>query len=87
MGRACTSTIKVVHLPDGKCEVDMCYTHYGHETQIQHCKLSKRQKQSIAIKVQQGVAFDRILDDVCDDVPTEDSSLREERHPQHCPCV
>ena len=68
MGRACTSTIKVVYTPDGKCHVEMCHTHYGHDVQIQHIKLSKRQRESIAAKIQQGVSFDRILDDIRDNV-------------------
>ncbi|KXJ25287.1 hypothetical protein AC249_AIPGENE14600 [Exaiptasia diaphana] len=54
--RNCTSTITVV--------AEVCLTHYGHEVEPQHLRLSKEKHQEIAAKIQQGVTRDHILNDV-----------------------
>ncbi len=60
----CTSTIKAEQMNDGKIQVNICYTHYGHEKELQHKWLSKEKRQQIAALLQQGVSRDRILTDI-----------------------
>ena len=61
---------------DGTITVDVCYTHYGHEIELQHVWLSKTKRQELAAKMQQGVPRERILNDIREGV-TEDQFLRE----------
>ena len=48
----------------GRIKANITYTHYGHDTELQHTYLTKRQRQEIAAKRAQGVNPDKILDDV-----------------------
>ena len=68
--RNCTATIKVSEAEDKKVTVDVCHSHYGHRSQLQHIKFSKRQRREIAAKVEQGVSRDKILSDIRKDVGT-----------------
>ena len=60
----CTSTIKMEETKNGKIEVNICYTHYGHEKELQHIWLPKSKRQQVAALLQQGVSRDRILSDI-----------------------
>ena len=73
--RNCTSTIVVTYEDNGTIIVDVCYTHYGHEKELQHVWLSKGKRQELAAKIQQGVPRDRILSDIKESV-TEDNLSR-----------
>jgi uncharacterized protein YpmB len=64
MQKNCTSTIKVEARKDGKVLVDVCYTHYGHETALQHIWLPKGKHQKIAAQLQQGITRESILSDI-----------------------
>ena len=44
--------------------VEVCYTHYGHEKEIQHTWLPQRQCEQIAALLQQDVTRQRILEDI-----------------------
>ena len=44
--------------------MNICYTHYGHEKELQHTWLPKSKRQHIAALLQQGVSRDRILSDI-----------------------
>ena len=50
----------------GRIKANITYTHYGHETELQHTLtyLTNPQRQEIAAKHAQGVITDKILDDV-----------------------
>ncbi|CAH3198945.1 unnamed protein product [Porites evermanni] len=72
----CTSSMLLKYEDDGTITVDVCYTHYGHEIELQHVWLSKTKRQELAAKMQQGVPRDRILNDIREGV-TEDQFLRE----------
>lgn len=61
---------------DGTMTVDVCYTHYGHEIELQHVWLSKTKRQQLVAKMQQGVPRERILNDIREGV-TKDQFLRE----------
>ena len=56
-------------LSNGQVEVSICHTHYGHDTSLEHLRLSATQCETIAAKLQQGVSRERILDDVREDFP------------------
>ena len=60
----CTSTMKVTKNTDSIIIVEVCYTHYGHQKELQHIWLSKARRQEIAAKLQRGVSKERILDDI-----------------------
>jgi len=53
----------------GQVEVNICHTHYGHDTSLEHLRLSTTQREIIAAKLQQGVSRERILDDIREDFP------------------
>ena len=58
----CTSTLTLIEKADTtECEVDICKTHYGHETQLGHLKISNTEKILIASKRKAGITKDRIL--------------------------
>lgn len=66
----------MTYVDDGTITVDVCYTHYGHEKELQHIRLAKEKRQELAAKIQQGVPRDRILSDIRESV-TEDNLSRE----------
>jgi len=66
IGHTCTSNIKVTYFDDGKVKTSVCYTHYGHEVELRHCRLTKKQKKVIALKLKDGVAKTKILDSIRD---------------------
>lgn len=61
----CTSTLTLTEKADmTECEVDICKTHYGHETQLGHLKISNTEKVLIASKRKAGITKERILQDI-----------------------
>ena len=64
----CTSTIRVSVKETGKVDVSICTSHYGHELSMEHIRLNKRQRHGIAPKLAQGVALEKILDEIRDNV-------------------
>ena len=60
----CASTMKVTKNTDSTIIVEVGYTHYGHQKELQHIWLSKARRQEIAAKLQRGVSKERILDDI-----------------------
>ncbi|XP_047143492.1 uncharacterized protein LOC124817450 [Hydra vulgaris] len=63
----CASTLKVT-CSDTQVVVNACYSHYGHQTEIQHLSLTKCQKREIAAKLQMGITKDYILDEIRDEL-------------------
>ncbi len=61
----------MTYVENGEITVDVCYTHYGHEKELQHIRLSKEKRQELAAKIQQGVPRDRILSDIRERVTDE----------------
>ena len=47
----CTATFKVLESSDGSITVEVNHTHYGHQIEVQHLKISKRHRQEIAAKL------------------------------------
>ena len=62
--RNCTATMTVTIFPDKSVKADAILTHYGHQKELQHIRISKRKRQEVAAKLKQGVSKDKILDDV-----------------------
>ena len=61
----CTSMILLNKFTDtNECEVEVFKTHYGHEMQLGHLRLSKKDRITIARKRQIGVEPERILKDI-----------------------
>ncbi|XP_072400426.1 uncharacterized protein [Diabrotica undecimpunctata] len=59
----CTSQIRVKqNIITGKCNVKYCYEYYGHDTAVQHVRLHKVDRESIASKIILGVSVSNILD-------------------------
>ena len=61
---------------DGHVDVDVCYTHYGHEHELQHIRISKIKRREIALKIREGISRDRVLDEIRE-------SLSNDLHRQH----
>ena len=61
----------MTYVDDGSITVDVCYTHYGHEKELQHIRLAKEKQQQLAAKIQ-GVPRNTILSDIRESV-TEDN--------------
>ena len=59
--------MKVVINADGTLLVDVCYTHHGHKVQLEHTRIAKGRREQIAVSLQQGVAKERILNDLRED--------------------
>ena len=69
MGAHCTSTIKLIENSDtGLYQVNFCKTHYGHETQLGHIRISNEDKRTIASKRKMGIEKERILKDIREDI-------------------
>ena len=64
----CTASITTTLLKDGTVSADVCYNHYGHDTQLEHLRLSKENRNEIAAKLKQGVSRQKIIDNIRDNV-------------------
>ena len=60
----CTAHIKTkTNITTGEVYAEVCSTHYGHTSQLEHIRLPKHVKLSIAGQLCQGVSMQHILDD------------------------
>ena len=66
--RKCTATSKTDIGSDETVTVYACHSHYGHMAELQHLSLTERQKKAIALKLQQKVPRQAILDEIRDSV-------------------
>ena len=65
IGAHCTSTIQLIENSDtGLYQVNFCKTHYGHEMQLGHIRISNEEKRIIASKRKMGIEKERILKDI-----------------------
>lgn len=60
----CTASITCFELPNGKLDVKICSTHYGHESELQHLRLTQTEKFQIAEQLCRGVPREMVLDSV-----------------------
>lgn len=65
----CTSAIQLIeNSVNEECNVFVCKTHYGHNPQLGHIRLSKQDKTLIASKRKMGIEKERILKDIQQDI-------------------
>ena len=61
----CTAAITLtVNHTTQSVKAEVCHTHYAHEPRLGHIRLSEEVRLKIAGKLVQGVAYDKILDDI-----------------------
>ncbi len=72
IGGICTAHLRVKQNNDtGNVIVYHCSSHHGHLKEIAHLRIPEQVKLTIAMKLQQGVAIERVLDDIRDSVAEE----------------
>ena len=76
INKNCTATMTATTANDGHVDVDVCYTHYGHEHELQHIRISKIKRREIALMIREGISRDRVLDEIRE-------SLSDDLHRQH----
>ena len=64
MENNCTCTIKAVKHADGTLSTFSCLTHYGHDCELQTVWITQKNRTEIAVKLQQGVPRENILDTI-----------------------
>ncbi|XP_023014847.2 uncharacterized protein [Leptinotarsa decemlineata] len=62
VGHMCTSQIIVVKNGNDIYQVTYYSTHYGHDTEVQHVRMTKDEREKIASKLAEGVTNSKILD-------------------------
>ena len=71
----CKSTIRAEFTTEEQLKADICYTHYGHERDLQHTWITKSKRQKIASLKKQGVTRDRILNDIREEAMQQESEF------------
>lgn len=64
----CPASIKVTE-SEGQYSVSYQTTHVGHQNDLGHLKLSDDEKKFIALKIAAKIPFDKILEDIRDNIP------------------
>ena len=65
IGGYCTSTLKLTERVDcSELELDVIKTHYGHQMELGHLRISKTDKMLIGCKRKMGVEKQRIITDI-----------------------
>lgn len=62
------ASMTVTILADKSLKVDTILTHYGHEKELQHLRITVRKRQEVAAKLKQGVSREKNLDELRDSV-------------------
>ncbi|XP_068087050.1 uncharacterized protein [Anabrus simplex] len=77
MGSCCPSTLELREHTDSELfEATLFTPHIGHECSLTYLNLSKGERAEIAGKIQQGISFNRILDDIRGSINMEQSVER-----------
>lgn len=65
----CTAAIRTITLKQtNEIQAEVCSTHYGHSTNLEHLRLPEIVRLSVAAQLTQGVSLQKILDNVRDNV-------------------
>ena len=69
LGAVCSSYIKAYQELESNTElvVEYCATHHNHDHELAHLPIPKEVAMEISYKLQQGIAMDKILDDIRDE--------------------
>lgn len=72
----CTSTLKLIERIDcSELELHICKTHYGHQMELGHLRISKTDKMVIGCKRKMGVDKQRIITDVQESIGKLDRNI------------
>lgn len=72
MGGWCTAYLNAREcLLTGAVRVNGCLTHYGHEMDVVHLRISAADRRAILAEIRRGVPFDRILENIRSDFPQD----------------
>ena len=63
-GKSCIAHMKVVQLNNGLISVEYCPTHSSHSINLAHLPIPTELKDTIAVKLHEGVEIEKILDSV-----------------------
>ena len=81
IGGHCTSTLKLTERVDcNELELYICKTHYGHQMELGHLRISKTDKMLIGCKRKMGVDKQRIIADI-------QGSIGELHRQLFCSCI
>lgn len=72
MGGWCTAYLNAREcLLTGAVRVNGCLTHYGHDMDVVHLRISAADRRAILAEIRRGVPFDRILENIRSDFPQD----------------
>ncbi|KAH7966685.1 hypothetical protein HPB49_018627 [Dermacentor silvarum] len=72
MGSWCTAYLNAREcLLTGAVRVNGCLTHYGHDMDVVHLRISAADRRAILAEIRRGVPFDRILENIRSDFPQD----------------
>ncbi|XP_033232225.1 uncharacterized protein LOC117183133 [Belonocnema kinseyi] len=74
-GRRCPARIVATNV-EGRITVDFLRTHLGHTQNVRSLRLTKEERDELAMKIKMGVSFDRILGDIKESVAFEENIRR-----------
>lgn len=76
MGGWCTAYLNAREcLLTGAVRVNGCLTHYGHDMDVAHLRISAADRKAILAEIRRGVPFDRILEDIRSDFPQDSRDI------------
>lgn len=76
MGGWCTAYLNAREcLLTGAVRVNGCLTHYGHDMDVAHLRISAADRRAILAEIRRGVPFDRILENIRSDFPQDSREI------------
>lgn len=76
MGGWCTAYLNAREcLLTGTVRVNGCLTHYGHDMDVAHLRISAADRRAILAEIRSGVPFDRILENIRNDLPQDSREI------------
>ncbi|XP_002402770.3 uncharacterized protein LOC8030770 [Ixodes scapularis] len=76
MGGWCTAYLNAREcLVTGAVKVNGCLTHYGHDLDVAHLRISTADRSAIVEEIRRGVPFDRILETIRSDFPANSKDI------------
>ncbi|CAN7997788.1 unnamed protein product [Ixodes hexagonus] len=76
MGGWCTAYLNAREcLVTGAVKVNGCLTHYGHDLDVAHLRISTADRNAIVEEIRRGVPFDRILENIRSDFPANSKDI------------
>lgn len=60
----CPASIQLEKNNNGNCNILFIETHIGHEAEVERIQLSDSERKDLAIKIEAGIPYDKIIDEV-----------------------